>query len=204
MFDFDGTLVDSFPSLYIVFKRAFEAINIEIDPNDIPWMSRVPLLDSYNKYNAPDNEESIQIFSDAILEALDSREALELTRLFDDSRKFFDYIKENHIKCGIVTSNQRKHVQEVLDFFNIDSSIFEVIVGNETCKTFKPSPEPILKALELLDYKDDLKDIVYIGDSHNDCLSAINANISYYLLDRGDAPSKDYPTIYSLMDLFNK
>ena len=50
--------------------------------------------------------------------------------------------------------------------------------------------------------KGDLKDVVYIGDSHNDCLAAINAGISYYLIERDEDRDLEFPKIYSLMELF--
>lgn len=202
LFDFDGTLVDSFDSLYIVFARAFKAVGIEIDEKDVPWMSRVPLDESYDHYHGIRDDEHIDKFIKAIEEALDSEEALKKTKLFADSRYFFDFIKKNGISCGIVTSNRRRHVEDVLNFFKIDKNILSVIVGNEISKATKPDPDPIYQALRLLDYHGDKKDVVYIGDSLNDCLAAKNAGIETYLLDRNNSQECEYQKITSLMQLF--
>ena len=203
LFDFDGTLIDSFPSLYVVFKRAYEAVGITIKNEDVPYLSRVPLFEGYERFNAPNDKESIEKFSKAIVDALDSEEALVLTELFHDSLEFFYYVETNNIPCGIVTSNRIKHVKEVLDYFSINPDIFKVIVGNELTKKTKPDPEPVNVALKLLNYQGDKKDIVYVGDSYNDCLAGINAGVSVLLLDRGDNFDSPYPSIKSLMELFN-
>ena len=203
LFDFDGTLIDSFDSLYIVFKMAFESIGITIDPNDVPWMSRVPLEESYDYYHGSKDQETVDTFGKAIVDALDSKEVLHETRLFEDSKEFFKYVKKNGICCGIVTSNNSNHVNDVLEYFNIDKSVFSVIVGNELSKATKPDPDPIYQALKLLNYKSDKKDVVYIGDSFNDCLAAKNAGVETYLLDRNNSQiNSEYPRISSLMDLF--
>ena len=202
LFDFDGTLVDSFPSLFLVFDRAYSSVGVKISNDDVPWLSRVPLEDGYKRLNAPYDKEHIDIFAKNIIDALDSREALELTELFHDSVEFFNYIKENDVKCGIVTSNNAKHVREVLEFFNIDPNIFVIIVGNELTKKSKPDPDPINTAIKLLNYKGDLKDIIYVGDAENDVLAGIAANVDTLLLDRGTCHTDKYQKIYSLMELF--
>ena len=202
LFDFDGTLINSFPSLYLVFKKAYEEVGVTIQNEDVPYLSRVPLFEGYERFHAPNDKESIEKFVRAITEWLDSEEALVLTELFHDSLEFFYYIETNNIPCGIVTSNRIKHVKEVLEYFSIDPNIFKVIVGNELTSKSKPDPEPINVALDLLKYEGDRKDIVYIGDSYNDCLAGINAGTSILLLDRGDNQDSEYPTITSLMELF--
>ena len=68
----------------------------------------------------------------------------------------------------------------------------------------KPSPEPILKALEMSNYQGDKKDVCYIGDSLNDCKAAINAGVVPILLDRDDEyPNVPYKRIKSLKELLD-
>ena len=91
---------------------------------------------------------------------------------------------------------------KLLDFFNIYHNYFNTYIVFDKSVEVKPSPKPILMALSELGYKGDLKDVVYIGDSHNDCLAAINAGISYYLIERDEDRDLEFPKIYSLMELF--
>ena len=89
-----------------------------------------------------------------------------------------------------------------MEFFNIDPRIFKVIVGNELTTTSKPDPEGINLAINLLGYEGDKQNIVYVGDSFNDCLAGLNAGTSIYLCNRGDIQESEYPMIHSLMELF--
>ena len=105
---------------------------------------------------------------------------------------------------GIVTSNNIPHVRDVLKKFDMQKDFFSVLVGNREAPNPKPSPEPILKALEMINYQGDKKDVCYVGDSLNDCISAVNAGIVPILLDRDDeykdAPYKRIKSLSELLD----
>ena len=201
LFDFDGTLFDTSKGLNYVFKEAFKVAGVKVEDKDIPYLSRVPLKESFDTlggdYNKADE------FVERIEEALDEEPAIKTTLKFPEIDEFLSYIKNNDVLCGIVTSNNANHVFKILDFFNIDHDYFKTYIGVDKSVVVKPSPKPILMALSELGYKGDLKDVVYIGDSHNDCLAAINAGISYYLIERDEDRDLEFPKIYSLMELFN-
>ena len=202
LFDFDGTVVDSFPSLFGVFGRAFNAVGINITLDDVPQLAGEPLKTGFLRMGG--KEEDYGTYTKEIEAALDSRETTEATGLFPDSMEFFNYVKDHNIPCGIVTSNKLEHVREVLDFLKIDIPSFIVFVGNREVTKHKPDPEPMLKALESV--KDQFKpdEVVYVGDALNDALCAVNAHVDAILVDRdGTQPdSKDYLKISSLMELF--
>ena len=203
LFDFDGTLFNSFNSLYYVFKNAYGAVGVEIEEKDVPWLSRVPLEESYRFYNAPYDEEHIDIFAKALHAGLDDPNILAKTEMFPDTEEFFKLAKENNLFLGVVTSNKEKHIYEVLDFFLIPHNVFKVVVGNEKAPKTKPDPMPVIKSLEEIGYKGPLDKVVYIGDSFNDCLSAKNAGVKYYLIDRKNEYNGDeFPVIHSLLEIF--
>lgn len=200
LFDFDGTLVDSFPSLYVVFKAAYDAVGIDIKEEDIPQLSREPLATGY--YRLGGKDENGKLFGEVLERALDSVEALELTRIYPETIKVLTHLKENGALIGVVTSNKVKHVHEVLNFFNIPLDLFDVYVGNEMVKKSKPDPEPVNKALELLP-NINKEDAVYIGDAINDTKSAIGAGIDAILIDRNNEAkdSSDYIRIVTLEEI---
>jgi HAD superfamily hydrolase (TIGR01549 family) len=200
LFDFDGTLVDSFPSLYVVFKDAYDAVGITITNDDIPQLSREPL--AYGYFRLGGKPEDGKKFGQVLEEALDSVEALELTKIFPETLSMIEALKKEGVSIGVVTSNKVKHVHEVLNFFNIPLDTFDVYVGNEKVKNSKPHPEPILKALELYGEIDN-KDVVYVGDAINDTISANEAGIDAVLIDRINAfnESEKYIKIENLLEL---
>ena len=202
LFDFDGTLLNTLPALQHVFELSYAHIGFKYDPAWTLEFSRVPLHVSYAKIGAP--KEKWDEFIAYIDYSLDLPKSLLSNSPYPESLEFFQYLKDRDIFAGIVTSNNIKHVKEVFEILEIDSDIFKLFIGNKECQQFKPHPDPILKALEKLQYTGDRHDVVYVGDGINDTISANAAGVDAVLIDRDDSlPSSDkYIKIKSLMELF--
>lgn len=201
LFDFDGTLFNTMPALRMVFKNSYKEYGIDVTDEECIEFSREPLPVSFERKGG--DMAKFWDFVAIINYWLNGEESVKLTELYDDTIEFHDYVRNHNINAGIVTSNNIPHVKDIYKNKGIDCSNFVVFVGNQEEIRPKPEPYPILKALEMLNYQDDLMDVVYIGDGINDCLAAINAGVDTYLLDRdnvfNDTP---YKIIHSLMDLF--
>ena len=202
LFDFDGTLFDTLPSSKYVFKKAYEKIGIELNEDDILGFTREPIPDSYERVGG--KKEEWRVFINYIEEYVNSQESINLTGIYDDTYDTIIDLRICEADLGIVTSNNVPHVRDVLRKFDMQKDFFTVLVGNREAPNPKPSPEPILKALEMIGYKGDKKDVCYVGDSLNDCLSAVNAGIVPILLDRdGEYKDAPYQTIKSLKELLD-
>lgn len=200
LFDFDGTLFDSLRACKYVFKRAYSNLNIEINENDVRGWTREPLPVSYARLGAP-KDKFAKFFKD-ITDYVNSKESTELTDLYPDTYDTIIDLRMDEAYLGVVTSNTASHVRDVLKKFDMQKDFFSVIVGNLETKKVKPDPEPILKALEMMNYKGDLKDVCYVGDALNDCLSAVNAGVTPILLDRhNEYQDTKYIRITSLEEL---
>ena len=202
LFDFDGTLFDTLPSSQYVFKTAYKNIGIDINIDDVVGWTREPIPDSYARIGAP--KELFNSFMDDIEKYVNSQESVKLTDIYDDTYDTIIDLRMDEADLGIVTSNNVPHVRDVLKKFDMQKDFFTVLVGNREVPNPKPSPEPILKALEMINFKGDKKDVCYVGDSINDCLSAINAGIVPILLDRHDEyQDTPYLRIKSLKELLD-
>lgn len=202
LFDFDGTLFDTLPSSKYVFKKAYEKIGIELNEDDILGFTREPIPDSYERVGG--KKEEWRVFINYIEEYVNSKESIDLTGIYDDTYDTIIDLRMDEADLGIVTSNNVPHVRDILKKFDMQKDFFAVLVGNREAPNPKPSPEPILKALEMIGYKGDKKDVCYVGDSLNDCISAVNAGIVPILLDRdGEYKDVPYQTIKSLKELLN-
>ena len=200
LFDFDGTLFDTLPSSKYVFKMAYKNIGYECNEEEVLGFTREPIPNSYARLGAP--QEKFDAFMKDIDKYVNSKESVDLTDIFDDTYDTVIDLRMDEADLGIVTSNNVPHVRDVLKKFDMQSGFFNVLVGNQEAPNPKPSPEPILKALEMIGYKGDKKDVCYVGDSINDCLSAVKAGIVPILLDRNNEYSNSpYLTIKSLTDL---
>lgn len=200
LFDFDGTLFDTLPSSKYVFKMAYKNIGININEEDILSWTREPIPNSYDRMGAP--KQLFDSFMKDIDKYVNSQKSVDLIEIYDDTYDTIIDLKMLEADLGIVTSNNVPHVKDVLKKFDMQSGFFNVLVGNQEAPNPKPSPEPILKALEMINYKGDKKDVCYVGDSLNDCLAAVNAGIVPILLDRdGEYANSPYQTIKSLEEL---
>jgi len=202
LFDFDGTLVDSLNSLVYVFTHAFGDIGLTVTREESLIFSRQPIEQSYREKGG--SYENIDYFVERLNYYLNSHKSVEQTELFADTIPLIRFLRDNHIPCGIVTSNNIPHVKEVLDFFHIPHDSFMVYTGNQETDEFKPSPKPILEALKMAGYRGSKRCVAYIGDAINDTISANKAGVEAILIDRDGAfcDDSDYIRISSLMDLF--
>ena len=200
LFDFDGTLFDTLPSSKYVFLMAYKNIGISIKEEDVLAWTREPIPNSYARMGAP--QELFDSFMKDIDKYVNSQKSVDLIEIYDDTYDTIIDLKMLEADLGIVTSNNVHHVRDVLKKFDMQSGFFNVLVGNQEAPNPKPSPEPILKALEMINFKGDKKDVCYVGDSFNDCLAAINAGVVPILLDRdGEYANSPYQTIKSLAEL---
>ena len=198
LFDFDGTLVDSHDSLVEVFKGAYSSVGVEIDEAIVTHLMRVKLEVGYRELSAPEDEEHIKIFADNIIRLLDDEDVLKLTKTYEDTKRTLIRLKENHKRLGIVTSNSRKHVKDVLRFIGLDEDMFSVIIGNLECKKHKPDPEPILNALKELGISN--TGVCYVGDGLDDMRCAVNAKVTPILVDRLNEYSSEFDIIIKDLD----
>ena len=203
LFDFDGTLFDTLETSKYVFRKAYQFLGIPLNEDEVLQFTREPIPVSYKRMGAP--IEKYDAFMAQIEKYLNTtKESIDLTDIYDDTYDTIIDLRMDEADLGIVTSNNVPHVRDILRKFDMQKDFFTVLVGNQEAPTPKPSPEPILKALEMINYKGDKKDACYVGDSLNDCLAAINAGITPILLDRDDEySSSPYIRIKSLKELLD-
>lgn len=200
LFDFDGTLFDTLPSSKYVFKMAYQNIGISCNEEDVLSWTREPIPVSYARLGAP--KDKFGSFMKDIDKYVNSKESVNLTGIYDDTYDTIIDLRMLEADLGIVTSNNIPHVRDVLRKFDMQKDFFTVLVGNQEAPNPKPSPEPILKALEMINYHGDKKDVCYVGDSINDCLAAVNAGVTPILLDReNEYQNSPYLVIKSLSEL---
>ena len=195
LFDFDGTLVDSYESLEIVFEEAYRKVNTKVPKGYTRRLMRIPLFVGYEELNAPNDDASRKLFGDEIIRLLDEPTVLKATKAYDEVVEVLKALHKQGKKLGIVTSNNRKHVLEVLRFLGIDESLFDAVVGNQETRKHKPNPDPIYKGLELLGATKE--ESCYVGDGLDDMRSALNAEIEPVLVDRRNEYSNECELIIS-------
>ncbi|MFW9904819.1 MAG: HAD family hydrolase [Candidatus Thorarchaeota archaeon] len=177
LFDLDGTLLDSDAIIIQSWKIAHNQTcpHVEWNENmllnmmgqpaeDIPFGMGVP-EDLHRKYLDVFNQHLINI----------------RLPLFDDVIPVLEKIKEKIIPLGIVTGAKTGETLELLIQNNIDH-FFTEIIGADLTERGKPYPDPINLAVEKLHLNSRKENILFVGDSNNDVVSAKAAGITPILL----------------------
>jgi len=105
-------------------------------------------------------------------------ERLKVVSLFDGAAEIINNLKSKGKKIALVSSSMRFVLEPALKHNSL-LTLFDAIVAGDDVTKFKPNPEPLLKALEVL--RTNKEDSVMIGDSDKDVLAAQGAGIDSIL-----------------------
>src|SRR5262249_49278099 len=83
-------------------------------------------------------------------------------------------LKSEGRRLGVVSAKRRATVERVFDGAAIGVH-FDVVVGSDATERHKPDPEPLNRALEILDA--DPREAAYVGDSPFDVAAARAAGV---------------------------
>lgn len=200
LFDFDGTLVNSYPSLIGVYQDGFAAVGEKVTPMEAAEYMHEALVDSCARRGL-NREQTLKVIQ-ATDKAIDEPKHLNEMLIYDDTIPTIKSLFEKGKRLAIVSGNSAKHIRLVLQRFGIES-YFDDVVGASMSRRPKPFPDPILEAI--IPYKNVTKEkILYVGDSLQDPLCAANAGVKGLLVDRNE----EYPLfrddkIHSLKELLN-
>lgn len=204
IFDFDLTLVDSSKAIITCFKHTLSEFGC-IVPSDEAIYNTIghPLRDSLaalagSNLNIDTMLETYRKKADEIMakQTVFYPKAIEILRSLQKAGK----------KTAIVSTKFRYRIEEAF-LVNTDEIPLDRIIGNEDVNAPKPAPDGIWKAAEALCVDPD--DILYIGDSYIDALTAQNAGVDFAAVLTGSTGREDfqkYPHVAvaaSLTELFN-
>lgn len=205
IFDFDLTLADSSKGILKCFKLTLEKFGYPI-PDDKTIFSTIgyTLEQAMDKLTGiPDNPERADMKT-AYVKFADEH-MVQDTVFFDDSIAILQILQQAGVKVGIVST---KYKYRILDSFEAHTSsmpVDEIIGGGEVTK-HKPDPEGLNLMIERLNMNK--ADVLYVGDSHIDAQTAVNAGVDFAGVTTGTASKNDfekYPHVYigsSLTDIF--
>ena len=183
LFDFDGTLFDSKPSMFPIFARGFGVAGVNVTKEEAEEWMHHSLTESMTMAGIP--EEKWQEVADEILIALDDPEMLALITPFEDAKQTILALLSKGKKVGIVSNNDSNHIRLALSMHGFDMKL-HTIMGSDRFEKGKPNPDPIYAALaETGDVPSN--SVVYVGDSLQDVECGNAAGVDAILLDREDS-----------------
>lgn len=187
IFDFDGTLFDTYESLVIVYQKGFQKIGLPCTREECAIHMHHSLEQTIRARQIP--EHLITPFVKEIIRALDDEDALKAIRQFPETLEAIRRTKKAGLTLAIVTGNSSEHVRNVLKMNQLNDD-FETIIGSDICQESKPSPAPLLMALKK--HPEITKEeAFYIGDSFQDVDAAKAVPMDSALIERVKDSYKD-------------
>lgn len=176
LFDFDGTLVDSAPSLAVAVDRTLEALGrapVGLD-NVRNWVGngafkllQRAIAGNHERRPRPDPELMEQAF-DTFMTFYGEQPELG-TRLYPGVQESLDTLRDRGVPMGIVTNKPERFMPPLLTTYGL-TDYFQVVVGGDTLAEKKPHPAPLQHAAQRLGV-DPLRCLM-VGDSVTDVRAA--------------------------------
>lgn len=170
LFDLDGTLIDTIPLISWTFERVFEDFGLSWANGEVMHTVGLPLREIAARYVPDRVDEFMEKYA-----AVQRTRFIELTKAYPGAVEALEIIKSAGCRTGVVTSKRRGPALAGLALTRIDRYIEVVVTADDVTKS-KPDPEPVLKALGLLDTRPE--HAVYIGDSWYDILAGKGAGVT--------------------------
>ena len=165
LFDLDGTLIDSFETIYDAVNVAMERLGLpSIPPEEIRPTIGVPLKLVLGTYLEGDLvDKAVSIYRARQMETL-----LSGTRVMPGAEEVLSELTRRGVLCGVVTNKPTHMAKVVLEHFALDRYL-NLVVGRDNVKKPKPDPEGLLSAISHFGLE--AKDCGYVGDSVVDMIT---------------------------------
>ncbi|WP_369901881.1 pyrophosphatase PpaX [Bacillus manliponensis] len=170
LFDLDGTLINTNELIISSFLHTLHTYY----PNQYKREDVLPFIgpslhDTFSSIDKDRVEELIQCYRQFNHDHHD-----ELVEEYETVYDTVKTLREKGYKIGIVTTKVRETTNMGLKLTKLDS-FFDVIVTIDDVENVKPHPEPIQKALRLLEAKPE--ETLMVGDNHHDIVGGKNAGV---------------------------
>ena len=173
LFDLDGTLVDSIELILKSARHAFVGFAGRA-PSDDEWRATIgrPLQAVLREYALNDDAESERLLARYREYQLANHD--RLLHAYDGVVAMLRTLAAAGHPMAVVTSKSDWLARRALEFVGVND-LFPVLVGCDTCVNHKPHPEPVERALALLNVPPQLA--IFVGDSPHDVESGRGAGV---------------------------
>lgn len=172
IFDFDGTLADTFMHIYNCFKRCIVKYNLnDITVENFYKINGSDLGDILKLLGANDDRlnEIKEFYSNSFLEDISD------IKLYNNVKETLEELKNRGYLLAIATNRGSTTLSIMLKEFGI-FDLFDMFVCINHVKIGKPHPEMINIILDKLNVSGD--DAIMFGDTNYDILLGQNANVN--------------------------
>jgi 2-phosphoglycolate phosphatase len=176
LFDLDGTLVDSLPTIGAAVVAALREFGHEFDVETIIPLIGAPMPVLIAELTGASEDEAEQINQRYL--SLYYDEFIQRTRPFDGATELLDRLLTAGISIGVVT-NKNEYGAHMMVELQGWKAAFAVVVGRDTTARPKPWPDGTLHGLEVLNATP--AQAALVGDTEFDMGAARDAGLRYSL-----------------------
>ena len=194
LFDFDGTLLDSFAVHFAAYQRMFARFDIFITKENLLGAYAPNWYETYRLLGLP---EAVWPQADAYWVEV---AAEQTASLFPGVKQTLRHLHDR-FALGLVTSGSKPRVLADLEREGI-AALFQVVVTGDDVAAPKPDPEGLIRALAALALQP--HEVVYVGDAPDDYAMARAHEVAFVGVPSAFAGSHDgqsYPRLPSVTAL---
>ncbi|QVK17300.1 pyrophosphatase PpaX [Mycoplasmatota bacterium] len=171
LFDFDGTLVNTNPLIIKTFEITLKHFlpNQSFTEEQLLEFIGPTLKQTFDSLDKEKTDEMITYYRKINKELHD-----DMVKIYPTVKEGLKVLKAKNIMLGIVSSKKRDMVIHGLKHFDMDH-FFSIIVGEDDVINPKPNPEPILKAMDMLNCCID--EVIFVGDNSHDIEGGKNSQV---------------------------
>lgn len=184
LFDLDGTLIDSAPSILESFVYAFSALGITPCKAITPDVVGPPLMPTLASLAGNDDADLLQNLATKFKEHYDS-EGYKKATVYAGMQALLEQLKETDVTLYIATNKRDFPTQKIMQYLDW-APYFKGIFALDSYTPPKTS-KPLMVAQILSDYQIDLAQAIYIGDRYEDGLAADHNQIPFAMVTWGYA-----------------
>jgi len=171
-FDLDGTIMDSYATIYKTAIKTLKELGITDKVDEKEFYKRIGhhFADMFNDLNIsiPDIEHFINVYKSYYFDFIDD------SIIYPNAIELFEYLYENKIFVSLLTTKGQDQADKIIDYFNL-RKYFSQVMGRQIGLEIKPSPVPLLKLCQSVNVSPE--ETLMVGDSELDvrCGKAANA-----------------------------
>ena len=169
LFDMDGTLIDSSEAIVNSIKEAARIIGWRIPgDNEIKEIIHLP---SHLSFKVLFSDKEPEDFDSVFLRLMRGKYK-NMIKEVPNAKMTLELLNAKGIKIGIVTTKDKLSAEETVRNFQFPC---DVLLTAEDTERTRPDPEPLLKAIKLLDSSASLT--FYCGDTPQDIIQGRRAGV---------------------------
>jgi len=169
-FDLDGTIIDSYSTIYKTTLKTLQILNISQSLSEDEFYKRIGhhFIDIFREMNIPmkDFDEFIGIYKEHYFDFIDE------SKIFPGVVDTLEFLNKKNIYVSLLTTKSQSQADNIIDHFNL-RKYFTFVMGRRDGIANKPSGEPLQFICSEINTKPN--NTLMVGDTELDVQCGKNA-----------------------------